>query len=234
MGINKNMLKSIGEKLKEVKIIDLGSIQSLGKDFEGFKLPFKKKSFAEQLDIKANINFFDKKNTVVKTVPFRKMPKDIREVFDESNPTNRGGEPSFFRIIEMKDNKKLLDGMKINERLLDFLLNIDMDYKFEDKTLWEEWEIKKGDYQSLIKAFANVITSETLLESLEIVVEALDKNLSVELVPIYCHQKRIVLDISKIEDPIDRELAMEELQRQLDKFKDSAKEEVKEDEKDDK
>ena len=181
MLININKIKELKEK--KVKIIDLSEI--LGENFD-IILPFKAKGLDEQIKLLSNIKYGKKYTGVKNYMLFRRTPKDFQDFYLESQAKNGSHElleiekSKAFVLIDPTKDEVAIEDNKILKRLMNVVIHIDMDHEVDltngddepvKGTMWEAWEIKKGDYLALAKILSGVITNDYVIKTLEYIVD---------------------------------------------------------------
>lgn len=176
MKISIDKIKKIIEQNESTILINLGDYVS--SELDGVIIPFKIKSYQEQIAIQSNIDWGKYELAGVKVITWNKAPQDLKELYYEFNPITRNGEPTYIRVIDHSKNDHILQEKKFLEKLLSVVIHIDMDYNTNEdpknvKTLWSEWGIEKGNYKQLTLFFSKLITQEAFLNNLNYLIMAL-------------------------------------------------------------
>lgn len=177
--ISLNKVKEIGEKNKETHIIDLGKY--VDKKLEGVCIPIKIKNFEETLKIKQDFKIKNEKLTI-EFKPFTKMPKQFKEMYmNDASYTPNMTENTYFQLFKVDKDITKIELMNYRQRLFNILIHLDMDYVLENgKTMWEDSNIQKNDYNSLVNLFNGIIEHEHHLDILDIIIDSIKNGLTDE------------------------------------------------------
>lgn len=169
--ISISKIKEIAEKNSETHIINLGRID---KKLEGVNIPIKVKTFEETLKLKNDFKLKKEKLTI-EYKPFTRLPTAMKEIIMKDGGYRKGmTENTYYQLIKLNEDEDKIERMKYRERLFNVLIHLDMDYKTDDnKTLWEDSNLSKGDYNGLIDLFSGIIQYETHIDLLELIIDSI-------------------------------------------------------------
>lgn len=169
--ISISKIKEIAEKNSETHIINLGRID---KKLEGVNIPIKVKTFEETLKLKNDFKLKKEKLTI-EYKPFTRLPTAMKEIIMKDGSYRKGmTENTYYQLIKLNEDEDKIERMKYRERLFNVLIHLDMDYKTDDnKTLWEDSNLSKGDYNGLIDLFSGIIQYEIHIDLLELIIDSI-------------------------------------------------------------
>lgn len=183
MLININRIKELKEK--KTTIVDLSEF--LGKNFD-IILPFRIRGLDEQIKLLSNVKYGKTYKGVKKYMPYRDCPADFKKFYEESKGYKGSHEmpelekTNVYVIVDPSKDEKEIKEMSLLERIMNIVIHIDMDFdeieatdgeEVRKATLWEAFDVKEGDYLSLAKTFAGIITNETMVRTLELLLSGL-------------------------------------------------------------
>jgi soluble cytochrome b562 len=208
---NLNKIKKISQEASKPVVLNLGKF--LGETMEGITLPFRIRTYEETLKLK-NKYKLESGLATLKYVEFSKADKNLREFYEKSIPSERKSISRFVYICDAVADGGNLEILKFKERILEVVLNVDMDSVSESgKTLWEDLEIEKEDYVSLVNTFSNVIKYEEELIVLEAIVNVIKSGLRDEMqILIRVQIQNDLRKIMAIEDESVREKTFKDYQ----------------------
>lgn len=214
-------LKDIAEKSKETHLIDLGKF--VDSKLEGVIIPIRVKSIEEAIALKDKYKVVDN-NMTIEYKPFNRLSKKFRTFYMDSDNYRKGvTENTYFQICKLNEDENNIKRKQYRDRLFNILIHFDMEYKTEDgKTLWEDAELDKNDYNGLINIFSDIIKFDIHLDILDIVIEQL-KNGVVDDVTIssMIFQYGIKKQIDSIEDEVEKKEFIENYNLMLEQAKQS-------------
>lgn len=212
MGISLKELKKY--KQEQSKVFELDFETFVDPNLKGVVVPIKIKSFEETLKLKES--FVDTSKPTVEYKVFRKAGKKFREFYNNSIPEGRKGVPTYVQICRYDKDEFKFEIKDFRNRLFEVLIHFDMDYEIEEgKTLWDDVEIKQGDYNELVNLFSSLIFEETHLRTLEIVVNLLKEGVrDVNAIKSHVGITLYLESINKIEDKEEREEKLKEFKEQ--------------------
>lgn len=161
-------IKEIAKENNKTHIVNLGKIDA---KLEGINIPIKVKSFEEIIKLKNDFKL-KTENLNIDYKPFTRLPKAMKEIIMNDSGYRAGiTENTYYQVIKLSDDEQKIKRMKYRERLFSVLIHLDMDYKNEDgKTMWEDAEINKNDYNKLVDLFSEIIQYEEHIDILEVII----------------------------------------------------------------
>lgn len=208
---NLKKIKKISEESQKDVALNLG--QFLGETMEGIIMPFKVRTYEQTLKLK-NQYKIDCGLATLKYVEFSKADSRLKEFYEKNVPVERKNATRFVYICDAVADGAKLDVLEFKERLLEVLLNVNMDAESESgKTLWEDLEIEKDDYVSLVDTWSSVINMDEQLFILESIVSVIKTGMRDETqISIRVSIQNDLRRIMSIKDEEERNKAYKEYQ----------------------
>lgn len=178
-------IKKMKEEAKQVKLVDIAEFIP---DYD-LVLPFRIKSLDEQNRILSTLTMDKKFRGVKEFTHFRNAPKELKEFYQSNELVNGTDDGKIYFVVVNPDlDEELMREKTILTRIMNIVMHIDMDTKFEDEenegkliTLWKAFGIKQQDYVALARAFYEAfLTSEEIIEKLEWIIVALKQKKDVK------------------------------------------------------
>jgi len=212
MGISLKNLKKYKEEQSKVFELNFGNL--VDAKLEGVVVPIKIKSFEESLKLREK--FIENIKPTIEYKLFRKAGKKFRDFYNEAIPEGRQGVPTYVQICRYDKDESKFEIKDFRNRLFEVLIHFDMDYEIsEGVSLWDDIEIKKDDYCSLVTLFSSLIFEENHLLILEKIIALLKLGLKDEkAIKGHLELSMYVDAISKIEDKEEREEKQKEFREQ--------------------
>lgn len=169
--ISLKKLKELSNQNKKTQIIDLGKIDP---QLKGINLPIKVKTYEETIKLKDSVKL-DRDKLTIKTYPFTRLPKSVKETILKDDLFKHSmSDTTWVQLVKLDEDVAKLERAEFRERLFSILIHVDMDYTLEEGvTMWEDAELKKGDYIGLVDLFSGIIKHEDHLELLEVIINTL-------------------------------------------------------------
>lgn len=202
MVVSFKKLQEVAKKSKETYILDLGKFVDV--KLEGINIPIKVKSFEESIKFKTDFKLKNEKLTI-SYVPFGRAPKSFRDWYSKEMQSRSKEVPTYVQICDSSKDSIKLETMKYRERLFNILIHLDMEYMVDGKSMWEDAELKKDDYDGLVNIFSDIIKFENHLDILDILIDELKNGNTDELkLSARVHQYGLHKYINSIENPEER------------------------------
>lgn len=215
MAVNFKKLKEIAEKAKETHLIDFEKL--VDKRLKGLIVPIRVKSIEESIKLKREFKLKNNKLTI-EYKPFGGMPKAFRTMYMEDEAYIKGKtETTYFQLCKLDLDEDKIESMKHRERIFNILIHFDMDYKTENgETLWEECGIPKGDYNSLVNIFSDIIVFPIHLDLLDLIIDQIKNGITDEQsLAVTAFNYGMKKTIDSIEDETEREEFIESYKKML-------------------
>ncbi|MGL5646977.1 MAG: hypothetical protein ACRDDY_03920 [Clostridium sp.] len=213
---NLKKIKQISQEVQKNVTLNLG--QFLGETMEGVIIPFRVRTYEETLKLK-NQYKLDCGLATLRYINFDKADKNLRDFYEKQIPAERKNASRFVYICDAVADGGDLEVLKFKERILEVLLNINMEAESESgMTLWQDLEVEKDNYVELVNVFSDVIKYDEELMVLESIVGAIKTGLRDETqIAIRVSIQNDLRRIMSIEDEDARNKAYKEYQESFTK-----------------